>query len=411
MSEDALLVSRPQPALAASAALNHADDTGPAPHRCRIVLVQTQAEGAGAQEISRILGQGLERLGYDVHHVFFFRRTAAFDHQPNTLFCARERPSNPVELLRMLAALVRHLKDLQPDVVMCFQHYGNVIGALAARLAGIRVIIANRTSAKMHMPWWIRWIELSLGMGGLFKRIVVNCATIAHEYRGYPHRYRDRVLRIDHGFEAKTSTLDRRDARASLGLPSDATILGSVARLHPCKNLGTAIKLLPFDAGWHLALAGQGPARDELAGLAKSLGVAERVHFVGELSATGVGTFLRTLDVFVFPTIAETFGLAGVEAAQAGIPVVANDLLVLREVLAVDGEPCALFVDADHSAAFVGAVRRLLSDTRLSAAMSSRGRRLSHRYSLDSMVRQYAALIEELVPRSSNGGGDARPSR
>jgi glycosyltransferase involved in cell wall biosynthesis len=404
MSDDALLVSSPQPELTASAASDRADDTERAPCRRRIVLVQTQAEGAGAQEISRILGQGLEARGYDVHHVFFFRRTAAFDHQPNTFFCARERPANPVELLRMLAALVRHLTDLQPDLVMCFQHYGNVIGALAARLAGIRVIIANRTSARIHMPWWIRWIEFWLGTGGLFKRTVVNCATIADEYRGYPRRYRDRVLRIDHGFEAKTSTLDRRAARASLGLPPDATILGSVARLHTCKNLGAAIKLLPFDAGWHLALAGQGPARDELAQLAKSLGVAKRVHFVGELPATRVGTFLRTLDVFVFPTIAETFGLAGVEAAQAGIPVVANDLPVLREVLAVDGEPCALFVDAGYGPAFAGAVRRLLSDARLSAALSSRGQRLSHRYSLDSMVRQYAALIEEVMPRSTKGG-------
>ena len=51
----------------------------PASRRRRIVLVQTQAEGAGAQEITRILGQGLTARGYDVHHVFFFRRTAAFD--------------------------------------------------------------------------------------------------------------------------------------------------------------------------------------------------------------------------------------------------------------------------------------------------------------------------------------------
>src|SRR5207247_6357544 len=48
----------------------------PARRPLRLVLVQTQAEGAGAQEISRILGQGLDARGYDVHHVFFFRRTA-----------------------------------------------------------------------------------------------------------------------------------------------------------------------------------------------------------------------------------------------------------------------------------------------------------------------------------------------
>ena len=339
MNQDTALAQRVPPALKPRFAADRADL---AQRKLRVVLVQTQAEGAGAQEISRILGQGLDVSGYDVHHVFFFRRTAAYDQQPNTFFCARERPAGLLELVRMLAALVRHLKGLQPDVVMCFQHYGNIVGSLAARLAGIRVIVANRTTAaNLHMPWWMRWLEPSLGVAGMFKRIVVNCGTIANEYQNYPRRYRDRILRIDHGFESKTSELSRSEARAFLALPSDATVLGSVGRLHPSKNLAAAIRLLALEHDWHLALAGQGPAYDDLVSLAKTLGVSDRVHFVGELSPNQVGAFLRALDVFVFPTLAETFGLAAVEAAQAGIPVVANDLPVLREVLAVDGQPCA----------------------------------------------------------------------
>ena len=157
--------------------------------------------------------------------------------------------------------------------------------------------------------------------------------------------------------------------------------------------------MLPYDGHWHLAIAGQGAEREHLASLAASLGVASRVHFVGELSADRVGSFLRSLDVFVFPTLAETFGLAAVEAAQAGIPVVANDLEVLREVLAVDdGKPCALFVNAGDAGAFAAAVRRLLADESLSSVLSSRGRKLSQRYSLDEMVDRYAALVESVLP-------------
>ena len=52
----------------------------------RVMLVQTQAEGAGAQEIMRILGHGLAARGYDVHHVFFFRRTARVRRISRTLF-------------------------------------------------------------------------------------------------------------------------------------------------------------------------------------------------------------------------------------------------------------------------------------------------------------------------------------
>src|SRR5262249_25220781 len=130
----------------------------------RVVLIQTQAERAGAQEISRILGHGLTARGYDVHSIFLFRRTAAFDREPNTSFAAREPPPGVVTLARMLLALVRHLRRLQPDVVLCFQHYGVIVGASAASLAGARAIVANRTSARSVIPWWTEAIDLAFGL-------------------------------------------------------------------------------------------------------------------------------------------------------------------------------------------------------------------------------------------------------
>ena len=293
----------------------------------------------------------------------------------------------------MLGALVRHLARLRPDVVLCFQHYGNTIGALAARLAGARTIIANRTSAKVLEPRWTRLLDLTLGTTGVFSNVVVNSKEIEDEYRQYPRRYRARVARIDHGFESKSSELGQAAARKVFALPAGITLLGSVARLHPLKNLDAAIRLLVIHPDWHLALAGQGPAHAQLESLAKSLGVLDRLHLMGELSPAQIAIFLRTLDVFVFPSRAESFGLAVVEAAQAGIPVVANDLSVLREVLAIEGEPCALFVDTANPANFAAAVQRLLDDGAL-RQLTARGRELSQRYSPDVMVADYLALIE-----------------
>ncbi len=367
---------------------------GLARRKPRVVMIQTQAEGAGAQEISRILGRGLEAKGYDVHHVFFYRRTAAFDNERNAFFCALHRPVGISGFVRMFTVLVRQLGALRPDVVLCFQHYGNIVGALAARIAGTKGIIANRTSAKILAPRWTRWLDLTFGTTGLFNKVVVNSKEIEREYRFYPRPYRARVARIDHGFESKSSDLSRSAARKAFALPDNITLLGSVARLHPLKNLDAAIRLLVINRDWHLALAGEGPARPQLENLAKSLGVLDRVHLMGELPPAQIGTFLRTLDVFVFPSQAESFGLAVVEAAQAGIPVVANDLDVLRAVLAVDELPCALFVDAANPESFAAAVQRLLDDPALKSTLTSRGQDLSRRYSPDAMVAGYLALIE-----------------
>jgi glycosyltransferase involved in cell wall biosynthesis len=131
--------------------------------------------------------------------------------------------------------------------------------------------------------------------------------------------------------------------------------------------------------------------------MAKSLGISDRLHFVGELFPGQVGAFLKALDVFVFPSLAETFGLAVAEAAQASVPVVANELEILREVLAVDGEPCALLVDVNDPKAFARAVRRLLADSRLRETLCARGAQLSRRFSLDAMTHRYVALIENVT--------------
>jgi glycosyltransferase involved in cell wall biosynthesis len=365
----------------------------------RVVLIQTQAEGAGAQEISRLLGMGLERHGYEIHHVFFFRRTAAFDAQPNVFFCVRERPRGLAALHAMWSELVRHLRALDPDAVLCFQHYGIVIGTLAARAAGVSAVIANRTSSKRQEAFWLRSLDLAFGFTGLFRRMVVNSAVMAEEYASYPERYRDRIVRIDHGFEPKRSELSRADAREQFDLPRDARLLGCVARLHADKQLDRIVRLIAGEPTWHFAIAGQGPAEPDLRLLAADLGVRERLHFVGELTSDGVATFLRGLDAFVFPSRIETFGLAAVEAAQAGVPVVANDLEVLREVLAVEGEPCALFADAGDPKAFGAAVRLVLDDVALRTRLGARGIALIRRYSLDKMVARYADLVAEVVRR------------
>ncbi len=362
--------------------------------RGRILFVQTQAENAGAQEISRLIGQGLEARGFEVHHLFLYRVSAACDGLSNVVFVARERPSGPLRFGKFLWRLVREIRRIRPDVALCFQHYGNVIAAPAARLAGVPLVVANHVSARSTINTVVRKIDRMWGLCGVYHAITVNSKDLYRDYADYPARYRDLIAMIPHGFEDKTAGIDRVFSRRHFGLPQEAKVIGSVSRLHPLKQIDLAIRLLPERPGLHLAMAGQGPDAARLRQLAETLNVLDRVHLVGELPGSEIGRFLAMLDVFVFPTAAETFGLAAVEAAQAGVPVVANDLPVLREVLAVAGEPCALFVDAADTAAFGDAVDRVLSDEMVAEALARQGRRLSETYPLDGMIDAYAAIIE-----------------
>ncbi|MEW9837197.1 glycosyltransferase family 4 protein [Mesorhizobium marinum] len=388
-------------------------DRGPV----RLLFIQTQAEMAGAQEISRLLGEGLsgkERGGlpeFEVHHLFFYRKTAAFDRWTNVHFCLEDSPKGPLSFVRFLWRLVRVVARIRPDVVLTFQHYGNIFGAPAAHLAGAPVVIANHVSAPATISQAARSIDKALGLLGAYDIITVNSNETWRNYQSYPERYRRRLVHVPHGFEDKSVEVGRREARAAFGLPAGVPLMGSVARLHPLKQLDAAVRVLACRPSLHLAIAGQGPDEGRLRAIAEQLGVASRLHLIGDMPPSRVGLFLAGLNAFVFPSTAETFGLAAVEAAQAGIPVVANELPVLREVLTVDGEPCALFADAANVDDFAAKIDQVFQDHKQAAHMVALGRRLAGRYSVDGMVEAYAGLIRQsLDSDAGRTAGSSAPS-
>jgi glycosyltransferase involved in cell wall biosynthesis len=365
--------------------------------KLHVLLVQTQAENAGAQEISRLLGAGLTARGYRVTNLFFFRKSDSFDEPPDTIYCASSRPGNPLALLQMLWTLGRHIRATRPDAVLTFQHFGNVVGAGVARLICRAPVIANQVSSALSMSWPVRTADIVMGSLGFFDRITLNSLDMQREYSRYPQAYRSRMVHVPHGFDDKALTLPKEAARQKFNLPLDRILLGCAARLHPHKRLDAAIRLLPDQPSWHLALAGQGADKSRLRQLADELKVSDRLHLIGEITPRQMAEFLAALDVFVFPTQAETFGLAAVEAANAGVPSVVTDLPVLREVLSFEGKPTALFVDASDHTKLSAAVSRLLTDQQLSDELRQNAKGLKLRYSVDAMVEEYVRILGQVI--------------
>lgn len=365
--------------------------------KLHVLLIQTQAENAGAQEISRLLGAGLTARGHRVTNLFFFRKSDSFDEPPETVYCASSRPDNPLALLRMLWTLGHHIRTTRPDAVLTFQHFGNVIGAGVSRLVSRAPVIANQVSSALSMSWPVRTADIVMGSLGFFDRITLNSKDMQREYSRYPAAYRSRMVHVPHGFDDKALTLSKESARQNFNLPPDRVLLGCAARLHPHKRLDAAIRLLPDEPSWHLALAGQGADEARLRLLADDLKVSDRLHLLGEIAPRQMADFLACLDVFVFPTQAETFGLAAVEAANAGVPSVVTDLPVLREVLSFEGRPTALFVDASDHTKLSAAVSRLLTDQTLSDELRQNAKGLRLRYSVDAMVEEYVQILGQVI--------------
>lgn len=362
----------------------------------KIIQVQTQAEAAGAQRVSDMVGDGLRRRGHQVRTVFMYRKTDVYDSNPHADFILQQAPTNIFGQFRAALGLFAYIRRVRPDAVLCYQHFGTLFGTIGGRLAGTGRLIANQSGAPLKggLRGIATRLDRMLGSWGCYDHNVVNSSWTEAQFQDYPPSYRARLCRIEHGVPAPGARHDKQQARRAFGLPLSAPVVITTGRLNPTKNHAVLVRAFSRLPGAHLAIAGAGPEAARLVGLARELGVDDRFHLVGEIAPERIFEFLATGDVFAFPSLLETFGLSVVEAAIAGLPVVASDLPVLREVLtAPSGEVAAMLVPPDDPVALADALRRLLDDEPQAIRLTAAGRSLAERYAPEEMCRAYEELL------------------
>lgn len=137
---------------------------------------------------------------------------------------------------------------------------------------------------------------------------------------------------------AQEGLFERNEARAKLGLPENAWIVGNVGRLHPDKDQATLLRgfaraLPELPQGSMLAIMGAGPLEQALKEQARQLGVEQSVRFLGKVPEAR--RYFKAFDVFALTSDHEPFGMVLLEAMAAGVPVICSDCGGGREV--VDG--------------------------------------------------------------------------
>ena len=205
---------------------------------------------------------------------------------------------------------------------------------------------------------------------------------------------------IEHGV---TTPVVRRSRRATLrayGVPDDGPILLNTGRLADQKNQAVLIRALPDLPRARLVLAGGGPLLGEYQSLAGQLGVADRLHMLGAVAYEDIADLYAAADLFVFPSVHETFGISAVEAALLRRPAVVADLAVLREVLTIDGASEAVFVAPFDVAAWRTAIAAMLADPPPDDRLDTFAARVADRYSEDKMIGRYVDLLERLNQRA-----------
>lgn len=369
----------------------------------KIVQVHTQAAAGGTQRVSDMVAKGLAARGHEMRSVFMYRYSDAYDEVENADILSLEKADGLLDKAKGARALLHYLRRTKPQAVITYDFWGNLIGTAGARMAGIPLVIANQGMAPTQSGALAiaSFLDKLCGSLGGYSYNIVNSAWTNAQYANYPKPYRRRLRLIEHGCWRPDMMLDKVAARDRFDLPQGVKLAISVGRLSEVKNQSVLVAALSHLPDVHLALAGNGPGRDDIVRMAQAKGVSERLHLVGEVGRSEVYDFLVAGDVFAFPSRSETFGLAAVEAAIAGLPVVASDLAVLREVLIDEhGQPAALFAKPDDAEGFSRAIGELLSQPHLAERIKCSGRSLADKYDPDQMAAGYAALLEGAGPVS-----------
>ncbi|MER7563469.1 glycosyltransferase [Streptomyces sp. NPDC097941] len=237
--------------------------------------------------------------------------------------------------LAALPRLVRLIRRGRYDLVHTHLYRACVYGRLAARLAGVRAVVATEHSlgdSQMEGRRLTSGVRaLYLASERLGRSTVAVSPTVADRLKrwGVPA---PRIEVVPNGIDLDRFRFDperRLRTRQRLGLPETAYVVGGIGRLTAAKRFDVLIHALAqLPADYWLLLVGGGPEEHVLRRTAQAAGVADRVLFTGERPSVPDGSsgpdlpsLTSAMDVLASACPEEAFGLAVVEGLAAGLPV------------------------------------------------------------------------------------------
>jgi glycosyltransferase involved in cell wall biosynthesis len=300
---------------------------------------------------------------------------------------------------------IRLVRARRIQVIHSHGKGAGLYGRIAARLTGAASI---HTFHGIHPAGYGRlYLRLERALARWSFAVVHVSESQAAEARALGLAPAGRARVIINGIDAafvRAAAARAPMSRAMLGLGSDALVLATVARLDPVKRLEVLVHALPLLAARvpeaQLLIVGDGPERDALHALARTLAPGDRVVFAG--AVPDAARVLPLVDLYVTASRREGLPLAVLEAMACGLPVLATE--APGHVDAVEPEVTGRLVPLDDAPALAAAAALLLRDPALRARMGRAGReRVEQRFPRARMLAEIADLYREAA--GFRGGG------
>ena len=367
------------------------------------LIIPTMVRG-GAEKQVVLLAIGLKQAGHDVRVMLLTHDGPRSEELraagvPVELIGKRFK-ADPTALWRLKNALAR----FAPDIAHTWLFAANSFGRVAARMAGVPVIIASERCVD---PWKRRWHFMIDRRLAKFTDAITTNSIGVRDFYADDGIDPDQFTVIPNGVVSGTndnnpsSTLTRAEAFAALEVPHDRKLILAVGRLWPQKRIrdliwsGELLATLREDTT--LVIVGDGPQRDELLRHRDAVSQVEHVRFAGQRD--DVATILPHADAFWIGSEYEGQSNAVIEAMLSGVPVVASDIPGNRD-LVTDDETGWLF-ELGNEAKLVQKTNELLEDpTAVSRVTTKAKSRIENEFTVDAMVSRHVQLYERLFKKA-----------
>ncbi len=303
--------------------------------RTKILFVITKSNWGGAQRYVFDLATHLPQEEFEVEVAFGKRGRLAEEllkagiatHEVVSL----QRDLSVTSDTQGLFELIRLYKQIRPDVVHLNSSKAGGIGALAARIVGIPRIIftahgwpfwEKRGAIARAAIWVASWLTALLS-----HTVIVISDYDLHVAQRMPF-VKKKVVRIHNGIAPLTGLESGETIRKVF--PPGATITGTIGELNKNKNQAALIEQARNDPAMYVAIVGEGEERNNLEEKIRAYGLEERVKLFGFMPAP---TVLKGFDRFALPSLKEGLPYVLLEAQAAGLPIVANRVGGVGEIL------------------------------------------------------------------------------
>jgi glycosyltransferase involved in cell wall biosynthesis len=319
---------------------------------------------------------------------------------------------NPLSVLR----LARWIRESQPDVIHTWMYHANLIGSLAAWLAGnVPVVWGIHHNAFDPQVDKRRTIFVNRACAFLSKRFaerIVFCSEASLRTHRELNYAQEKLEVIPNGFDLEQVKPDpsaHESLRKELGIPSDAVVIGIGARFHPHKDhdnfvqaAGLLHKQMPEI---HFLLFGMGISWDnaQLTEWIDAAGIRDRCHLLGKRE--DVSRLFSGMDIATTASRSEAFPIVVGEAMACGTPCVVTDVGDSALIVADTGKVVA----PNDPRALAEAWRSLVEagpDERRELGIAARSRVRRH-FALPTVVQSYEDIYTELA---ASDPGDFAPA-